>query len=661
MRRGTARLAAALVASASPLAAEAAPDWLVDPSPYRASVQVAADGRSLSVSNGLLRRTIRLSPNAATVALDNLMTGASEIRSVRPEAVVEIDGRRFDVGGLVGQKVHNYLLPEWVEGLRADPAAFRLVRHETGTTRERFPWKKHPEWLSRDLPWPPPGVSLTLEFQPPEGAGFEAAVLVHYELYDGIPLVAKWIEVRNRGQAPLRLNRFVGEILATVETNSFVGVRDPAEFTADPRSIHVETDFSFGDGMTARVAAAGVHWKPDPLYPTQVNYARQTPCLVETHPEIGPDQVIEPGATFESFRTFVLLHDSTDRERRGLALRRMYRTLAPWSQENPVLMHVRSADPAAVRLAVDQAADVGFELVILTFGSGFEIENEDPAYLGGIRGLVEYARSKGVALGGYSLLASRKVSEADDVVNPKTGRPGGFATFGDSPCLGSRWGQDYFRKLRQFFEKTGAEVLEHDGSYPGDACASTAHPGHRGLRRLAVGPVDDDPRLLPLVPGARRLPERARLVLPLRLQQDGHGLPRDQLVPAARAAGDRRAAERLRRHLGEDTEHGLDVRAAHASTTVAAPPRRSSPSPSTSRTTRRGSPTSSGPGSRPATAGRGSTTPRRRGPSSGSGWASTRPTGRSWTATSSTSAGRTGATGTGSSTSTRASRRAAWP
>jgi hypothetical protein len=414
------------------------------------------------------------------VALDNLMTGASEIRSVRPEAVVEIDGRRFDVGGLVGQEVHNYLLPQWVEGLRADPAAFRLVGHESGTTRERFPWKKHTEWLSRDLPWPPPGVSLTLEFQPPEGAGIEATVLVHYELYDGRPLLAKWIEVRNTGRKPLRLNRFVGEILATVETNSFVGVRDPAEFTADPRSLHVETDFSFGDGMTARVAAAGVHWKPDPLYATQVNYARQTPCLVETHPEIGPDQAIEPGGAFESFRTFVLLHDSTERERRGLALRRMYRTLAPWSQENPILMHVRSSDPAAVTLAVDQAADVGFELVILTFGSGFDIENGDPGYLARIRGLVEHARSKGIALGGYSLLASRKVSGADDVVNPKTGRPGGFATFGDSPCLGSRWGQDYFRKLRQFFERTGAGVLEHDGSYPGDACASTAHPGHRG-------------------------------------------------------------------------------------------------------------------------------------------------------------------------------------
>ena len=30
-------------------------------------------------------------------------------------------------------------------------------------------------------------------------------------------------------------------------------------------------------------------------------------------------------------------------------------------------------------------------------------------------------------------------------------------------------------------EATGIRVLEHDGSYPGDRCASTTHPGHKGL------------------------------------------------------------------------------------------------------------------------------------------------------------------------------------
>jgi len=457
-------------------------DWLLDPAPFRAEVKVAADGREVVLQNGLVRRTIRLGPNAATVALDNLVTGASEIRSVRPEAVVEIDGRRYDVGGLVGQEIHNYLRPEWVDSLRADPAAFRFVRLEVGRTRERFPWKRNPAWLSREAAWPPPGASLALEFVPQEAPGSARGLVVgvHYEIYDGLPAFAKWITVENRGVAPVRLERFTSEILATVEQSSFVGVRDPAEFVVDPRSMHVETDYSFGDGMTAHVAAAGVHWKPDPLYATQVNYAKATPCLLEAHPPLGPEQEIAPGASFESFRTFVLLHDSTERERRGLALRRFYRTLAPWSQENPVLMHVRSAEPSAVRLAVDQAADVGFEMLILTFGSGVDLEKDDAATLGGVKDLVDYARGKGIALGAYSLLASRHVSDEDDVVNPQTGKPGGFAVFGSSPCLRSRWGDAYFGKLRGFFEATGAAVLEHDGSYPGDACASTSHPGHRG-------------------------------------------------------------------------------------------------------------------------------------------------------------------------------------
>ena len=38
--------------------------------------------------------------------------------------------------------------------------------------------------------------------------------------------------------------------------------------------------------------------------------------------------ILEPGQTFESFRTFELLHDSEDRERKGLARRKMYRTVA---------------------------------------------------------------------------------------------------------------------------------------------------------------------------------------------------------------------------------------------------------------------------------------------------------------------------------------------
>ena len=298
----------------------------------------------------------------------------------------------------------------------------------------------------------------------------------------------------------------------------------PPISAATYRDLEAFSDYSFGGNMTANADAPAVRWSRDPLYETQVHYERQTPCLLECAPPLGPAVQIAPGETFESFRVFELVHDSTDRERRGLAVRRAYRALAPWVQENPVLMHVRSAKPEAVKLAVDQCAEVGFEMVILTFGSGFDIENESPANLAQLKELAGYARARGIALGGYSLLASRSIDAANDVINPKTGTTGG-ARFGNSPCLCSRWGLDYFRKLRQFFEQTGCGVLEHDGSYPGDVCASTNHPGHAGLGRLPMEAVESDHGLLPMVPRTRHLPECARLVLPGRLDQMRHGLP----------------------------------------------------------------------------------------------------------------------------------------
>ena len=278
-----------------------------------------------------------------------------------------------------------------------------------------------------------------------------------------------------RRASRVQLNSFISEILAAVEYESVV---DSREHWDNPNII-VESDFGYG-GMDPVTARRTVYWVSDPQYLTQVNYERKSPVQLECRLPLGPDVAIAPGESFESFRSFELIPDSTERERRGLAIRRLYRVLAPWACENPIMLHIRNADPPAVKLALDQCAGVGAEMAILSFGSGFDMENEDPAYIAQIKELVDYAHARGVQLGGYSLLASRKISESDDVINPATGKPG-QAIFGDSPCLGSRWGQEYFRKLRQFIEKTGMDLLEHDGSYPGDRCASTSHPGHKGL------------------------------------------------------------------------------------------------------------------------------------------------------------------------------------
>ena len=116
-------------------------------------------------------------------------------------------------------------------------------------------------------------------------------------------------------------------------------------------------------------------------------------------------------------------------------------------------------------------------MVILTFGSGFDIERDSKRYTAEMRDYADYAHGKGIEIGGYSLLASRRIDDANDVVMPEGQEP----TFGHSPCLHSAWGQKYFRTLYRFYRNTGFNLLEHDGSYPGDVCIATEHPGHKGL------------------------------------------------------------------------------------------------------------------------------------------------------------------------------------
>ncbi|MDR2980838.1 MAG: hypothetical protein LBV12_01175, partial [Puniceicoccales bacterium] len=295
-------------------------------------------------------------------------------------------------------------------------------------------------------------------------------VIVHYELYDGLPLLGKWLTIRNDTSSPVTVDKFTSEILGVTEVESAVEDKHAQPWVM-PQILPV-TDYAFGSMTGSDATRQSVHWESDPDYKTQVNYMRRTPALLRISPEVGPRQTIAAGETFESFRAWLLLQDSRDRERAGLAERRMYRTLAPWVTENPVMMHVRRADDAAVRLAIDQCAEVGFEMVILTFGSGFNFENRDLAYQDRFKALADYAHTKKIALGGYSLLSSRNADpRSDNCVTPK-------ATHGVMPCLGAKWGRDYLAQLKGFTERAGLDILEHDGSYPGDTCASTTHPHH---------------------------------------------------------------------------------------------------------------------------------------------------------------------------------------
>ncbi len=118
----------------------------------------------LILSNGLISRTFRLSPNAATTSLKILTNQQELVRAVKPEAVIVVNGFTINVGGLTGQPNLAFLYPDWINGLTADPFSFRFSGFKISEPEKRFEWKE----VRHHAPgteWPPKGIKLQMDYR----------------------------------------------------------------------------------------------------------------------------------------------------------------------------------------------------------------------------------------------------------------------------------------------------------------------------------------------------------------------------------------------------------------------------------------------------------------------------------------------------------------
>lgn len=449
-------------------------DWLIKPQAAKAKIEYAQGDKDLILSNGLVRRVFRIKPDLACIEYKNLVNGQQLLRAVKPEARVILDGVSYNVGGLYGQKENAYLLPQWIDDMKVSDSAFHYVNHKITKIEPYLNWRTN-MWVGNKNN--ATGSEVTFQFKSSLPALSNLDIYIHYALFDGIPLISKWVTINNNSQKDIVVDQVVNEILAVVEEESAV-VGKPEQM-AKPNGIYVENNFAFNNAMRYSLSDQATYWKIDRSYTSQVNYDYETPCLLEVHPKVNMGFRLKAGKNLESIRTFELLIDSYDRERKGMAVRKMYRTIAPWTTINPIFMHLVSKNDQEVRTAIDQCAATGYEALILSFGSHCNMEDTTAANMKKWKELADYAHSKKVLIGSYSLFSSRRISDEDDVINPKTGKPGG-TTFGNAPCLGSKWGLGYLETLKKFMTYTGFDIFENDGPYPGDVCASTSHPGHEG-------------------------------------------------------------------------------------------------------------------------------------------------------------------------------------
>ncbi len=447
-------------------------DWLVDGKNRPAEILKLSENE-LQLSNGLVQRTFHLSPNLVCFDFTNLMTGEQLLRTVMPEARITIDGKSYEVGGKLNFLEKGYFKKEWLSKIESPTDNFRYQSYSISDITPHFP-SKIQFWTSAENA--ATGKKITFHYSHPELPGL--VLMIHYEIFDNLPLIAKYLSLENSGAKTYQLDQVVHEILGTVEEESAV-VGETAAMKK-PHQLYIENNFAFNNSMNAELSAQANHWKQDSSYTSQVNYNYQTPSILEVYPEKGIGVALKPGDDFLSIRSYELILDSYDRERNGLARRKMYRAIAPWTQQNPIFMHLVSKTDDQVRTAIDQCVATGYEALILSFGSHINMEDNSPENIARWKSLAEYAHSKGIKIGGYSLFSSRTIGPETDVISPFTGKPGG-AFFGNAPCLGSEWGLNYLEKLRFFFSETGFDIFENDGPYPGDVCASTSHPGHKGL------------------------------------------------------------------------------------------------------------------------------------------------------------------------------------
>jgi hypothetical protein len=469
-------------------------DWLINniESPCKLFVEKSKDGLTsmLQLNNGLISRTFFVSENIACVSFKNLSNDTEYIRAVKPEIRIMMDSTWYEVGGLMGQPEYSYLLDSWYSQLTSNPQAFVLDKIETGMPVERYPWKQKYNALATD--WPTKGLRVTMTYKAAEAmtALKDLEVKVNYEIYQGIPVMMKSFEIVIHGDKQPVLNKMECEVLAVNQDQL--------------KRMHVESDFSFAlvnadPSGSALIHYAGVpkdyhagrsttHWEVDPDYNTwatqnqaEDNFMQfQHRCMLLSTLPIGPNVVLSKKETFNSFKTFELLQDSDDKERRSLGIRRMYKKIAPQVTEKLLAAGIKSLDEKEIKGLLDQMGELGLQHLLINPWPGIDHDNLEEKYVNYWKNIADYAKERGIIMDGYELLiASRGRGATVDCIDPETGKPGSL--FGQSVCIASDWSDRYFKKSWEFYDKTGFMNYGGDGPYHGDVCASTVHKYHRGL------------------------------------------------------------------------------------------------------------------------------------------------------------------------------------
>jgi hypothetical protein len=474
----------------------AQPDWLITKINTPPTFTQNGDG-TWSLSNGLISRTFTFTPGFGTVDFYSFTSETSLLRAIDEEGEVTLDDTTYALGGLIQTgTTHHAYLNRSAAGINFNPDGWDAQSWTLGAPTAPFPWTPGTRGSPADAQWPPLGLQLCVVLKPPASAVPQhkaISITLVYEMYAGVPFLTKWMTVNSTGPASagVVVSGAVPERMRLGQefTPFFNGALSPAAagtFSQPPGRLYVQTDAAHG---------TTVQWGDDGAEPADPGAIE---CVLATNYTTGPGVILSGGAAhahrlhatlvgatvaeFVSFRTFEVVTDSTDPERVGMSVKRLYRLWAPHAQENPVFFHATDTSTTGFQTEVDQLAATGFEMLIYSFGTSFNLETSDPAYLAQVKAQISYATSKGIEVGGYDLIClDRGNGGYGGNVGDQWDRVLDDGSLGPDACFASGWVDKLNDFAYGFINETGLTMLETDGPYGGGSCASKNHSHHLAL------------------------------------------------------------------------------------------------------------------------------------------------------------------------------------
>lgn len=318
----------------------------------------------------------------------------SILRTALSEGFVTLDGFKYPIGGLHVNGSHSFFnRTDTLSSLLS--TSFEYIGHSSSSPKAPYHWVPGLRHSPSDVDWPPKGLTLTIQFKLMEQvkvfSHLNIIVSVNYEMYVGVPVLAKWITVQNTGNTPVSVDSVVIE---------YLGTQKPYGSPHLSQSwLYVESSVPYG---------ASISWEVDPL--ATISPGADEPLLSCSY-TIGPGVVLQSGPfgerksrilldQFDTYRVLELITDSFDPERVALSRHRMTRLLVPQTQENPIFFHGTDSTPSGFKLAINQMSEVGFEMFIYSFGSGFDMEDLSDDNIGNVTADIRYASSNGIEVGG---------------------------------------------------------------------------------------------------------------------------------------------------------------------------------------------------------------------------------------------------------------------